>query len=158
MTTIKFTLEGLKQSFNYIEKDKDYINIDDILLILQKRDIQKNEVEFMKYLNTEYDAWDSINDNDKIQLNKEKGLKLLIKIKRKVQNERHNLKKKELMEKMFVIDKNLDELLISEYEKNNKSKEETSSLNIPNIKSYISEPQRVKQQLIIIFLIMKQIK
>ena len=138
MTTIKFTLEGLKQSFNYIEKDKDYINIDDILLILQKRDIQKNEVEFMKYLNTEYDAWDSINDNDKIQLNKEKGLKLLIKIKRKVQNERHNLKKKELMEKMFVIDKNLDELLISEYEKNNKSKEETSSLNIPNIKSYSS--------------------
>ena len=94
MTTIKFTLEGLKQTFNYIEKDKDYINIDNILLILQKRGIQKNEVEFIKYLNTEYDAWDSINDNDKIQLNKEKGLKLLIKIKRKVQNERHNLKKR----------------------------------------------------------------
>ena len=42
------------------------------------------------------------------------------------------------MEKMFVIDKNLDEILISEYEKNNKSKEDTSSLNIPNIKSYSS--------------------
>lgn len=94
MTTIKFTLEGLKQSFDYIEKEKDYIYFDDILSILQQREIQKSEIEFIKYLNTEYDAWDPINVNEKLLLNKEKGLKLLIKIKRKVKNEKYNKKKK----------------------------------------------------------------
>ena len=149
MSTIKFTLEGLKQSFNYIEKEKDYINIDDILLILQKREIQKNEVEFIKYLNTEYNAWDSIKDNEKLQLNKEKDLKILIKIKkrRKVQNEELSKKKEELMKKMDKIDKEIDEILINESKKNNKSKkndkskknnkskEEELALYPPNIRS-----------------------
>ena len=86
MTTIKFTLEGLKQSFDYIEKEKDFIAFDDILSILQKREIQKNEIEFIKYLNTEYDAWDPINVNEKIPLNKEKGLKSKYQfLKRKLQ-------------------------------------------------------------------------
>ena len=133
MTTIKFTLEGLKQSFDYIEKEKDFIAFDDILSILQKREIQKNEIEFIKYLNTEYDAWDPINVNEKIPLNKEKGLKLLIKVKRKVKNEKYNKKKEELMQKMHIIDKTADEILIHESEKNNKSKYETSTLNLINI-------------------------
>ena len=135
MTTIKFTLEGLKQSFNYIEKEKEYIGIDDILLILQKREIQKNEVEFIKYLNTEYNAWDPIDNNEKIKLNKEKGVKLLIKIKRKVQNERQNKKKEELFGKMQIIDKKINEILLNENEKNNAMKKEDSSMNIQNIKS-----------------------
>ena len=133
MTTIKFTLEGLKQSFDYIEKEKDFIAFDDILSILQKREIQKNEIEFIKYLNTEYDAWDPINVNEKIPLNKEKGLKLLIKVKRKIKNEKYNKKKEELMEKMHIIDKTADEILIHESEKNNKSKDETSTLDVINI-------------------------
>jgi hypothetical protein len=37
MTTITFILEGLDQTFNYIEKEKNYFDIDDILSILQKR-------------------------------------------------------------------------------------------------------------------------
>jgi len=133
MTTIKFTLEGLKQSFDYIEKEKDFIAFDDILSILQKREIQKNEIEFIKYLNTEYDAWDPINVNEKIPLNKEKGLKLLIKVKRKVKNEKYNKKKEELMKKMHIIDKTADEILIHESEKNNKSQDKTSTLDLINI-------------------------
>ena len=139
MTTIKFTLEGLKQSFNYIEKEKDYIYFDDILSILQKREIQKSEIEFIKYLNTEYDAWDPININEKLLLNKEKGLKLLIKIKRKVKNEKYNKKKEELMEIMNRIDKTADKILIYESEKYNKSKEEALALNLFNIKPYSSQ-------------------
>ena len=135
MTTIKFTLEGINQTFNYIEKEKEYIDIDDILIILQKRDIQKNDVEYIKYLNTEYDAWELINDSDILQLNKEKGLELSIETKSNVQNEKYILKKNELMEKMYIIDKKIDEIVYDDNEKNNKAKEESSTLNIPYIKS-----------------------
>ena len=83
MATIKFILEGLNESFNIIEKEKDYINIDDILLILQNRGIQKNEVVFIKYLNAEYNSWELVEDNEKLQLDKEAGLQLLIETKTK---------------------------------------------------------------------------
>ena len=135
MTTIKFILEGFNESFNYIEKEKDYINIDDILLILQKRGIQKNEVVFIKYLNAEYNAWELVNDNEKLKLNKEKGLQLSIETKSNVQNGSLNIKKNELMEEMQFIDKKIDEIVNNESEKNNKTKEESSTLNIPYIKS-----------------------
>ena len=127
MATIKFILEGLNESFKIIEKEKDYINIDDILLILQKRGIQKNEVVFIKYLNAEYKAWELVNDTEKLQLNKEKSLELSIETKNKTKNE--------LMEKMELIDKKIDEIVNNESKKNNKTKEESSSLNIPYIKS-----------------------
>ena len=135
MATIKFILEGLNESFNIIEKEKDYINIDDILLILQKRGIQKNEVVFIKYLNAEYNAWELVNDNEKLKLNKEKDLQLLIETKSNVQNGTLNIKKNKLMEKMELIDKKIDEIVNNESKKNNKTKEESSTLNIPYIKS-----------------------
>ena len=135
MTTIKFILEGFNESFNYIEKEKDYINIDDILLILQKRGIQKNEVVFIKYLNAEYNAWELVNDNEKLKLNKEKDLQLLIETKSNVQNGTLNIKKNKLMEKMQFIDKKIDEIVNNESEKNNKTKEESSTSNSPYIKS-----------------------
>ncbi len=134
MATINFILEG-NQSFNYIEKEKDYIGIDDILFILQKREIQKNEVEFVKYLNEDFNAWELVNDYEKIKLNKTKVLQLLIETKNKVKNESQNRKIKELIGKMKIIDKKIDEIVNREIEKNNKNKEESSTLSIPYIKS-----------------------
>ena len=125
MAKIEFILEGLNQTFDYIEKEKNYIDIGDILSILQKNEIQKNEVVFIKYLNTEYNAWELIKDNEKLQIGKEEGLQLLIETK----------SKNELMEKMYIIDKKIDEIVNNEIEKNNKMKEESSNLNIPYIKS-----------------------
>ena len=125
MTKIEFILEGHNQSFNYIEKEKNYIDIGDILSILQKKGIQKNDVVFIKYLNLEYNAWELVKDNKKLQLDKKTGLQLLIETKTK----------NELMEKMYIIDKKLDEIINNEIEKNNKMKEESSNSNIPYIKS-----------------------
>ena len=125
MAKIEFILEGLNQTFDYIEKEKNYIDIGDILSILQKKEIQKNEVVFIKYLNTEYNAWELIKDNEKLQIGKEECLQLLIETK----------SKNELMEKMYIIDKKIDEIVNNEIEKNNKMKEESSNLNIPYIKS-----------------------
>ena len=125
MTKIEFILEGHNQSFNYIEKEKNYIDIGDILSLLQKKGIQKNDVVFIKYLNLEYNAWELVKDNKKLQLDKKTGLQLLIETKTK----------NELMEKMYIIDKKLDEIINNEIEKNNKMKEESSNSNIPYIKS-----------------------
>ena len=125
MTKIEFILERFNQSFNYIEKEKNYIDIEDILSILQKNGIQKNEVVFIKYLNKEYNAWELVKDNEKLQLIKKEGLQFLIETKSKY----------ELMEKMHIINKKIDEIINNEIEKNNKMKEESSNSNIPYIKS-----------------------
>ena len=121
MTKIEITIEGLEINFIYIEKDRDYINNDIILFILQKKDIKKEEVEFIRYLSPQYDAWMLLDENEKLKLDKEKGLKLLIKVNRYIESERQAVKKKEIMDKIKNINEKVNDE-ISKLKKSNKKR------------------------------------
>ena len=124
MTKIKFILEGVNQTFNHKKRKKLYWCWRYFKYSSKKGNSKKWSWIYI-YLNIEYNAWELVKDNEKLQLDKEEVLQLLIETKGK------NV----LLEKMYIIDKRIDEIINNEIEKNNKIKEESSISNIPYIKS-----------------------
>ena len=81
MTKIEITIDGDPNPITYIEKEKDFINTDIIINILQNLNENKNEneIEFIRYLNTKYDAWVLLKENDDILI--KEGFRILVKLK-----------------------------------------------------------------------------
>ena len=120
MTNIEITIDG-EPTILYIEKQRDYIDTEIIYYIIQKykkRKIEKEQIEFIWYLNQKYDAWIKINENEKIKISN--GLKILVKLKDETEdNDIQIIKKKIILDKI----KNLNNRIDKEISKlNNKKK------------------------------------
>ena len=111
MAKIEIIIDGKPNSIEYTEKDRDSTNAEIILNIIQK--IYKNttdeQIEFIRYLNPEYDAWVLLKKDDEIQIRN--GLKILVKLEEGTFNENQLLKKKNIIGKISDLNKKIDKEL-----------------------------------------------
>ena len=89
----------------YTEKKKAYIDRETIFLVIlqYKKDILKEQIKNIRYLNEKYDAYEILKENEKINIRN--GLKILVKIEEeKAINENQALKKKEIVDKISSLE------------------------------------------------------
>ena len=130
MTNIKIIIEGESSPINYVEKEKNYINIEKVLFILQnEKNINKDKVKFIRRLNHKYNAWMAFNEDEKIEFDKEEDIKILVETKDEI-DEVQNNKKKEIIKKINDISEKVDNELSN---LNNKSELKTPKKQNSNL-------------------------
>lgn len=118
-------------TINHTE-NRDTINSEYILYILQeKENIQKNQIDFIRYLHPEYNAFILFKENENIKLNKDKGLKILVqkKIEYKL-DENIEKERQEINTKIDNLCQNIEKE-ISQLDNKTKKKEENPSTSPP---------------------------
>ena len=145
MTKIEITIDGDPNPITYIEKEKDFINTDIIINILQNLNENKNEneIEFIRYLNTKYDAWVLLKENDDILI--KEGFRILVKLKENNFDETQLLKKKEIINKITELNKKIDNELSKLNKQKNKKIEDLRPSRTFNLKN-ISENEKEKEK------------
>ena len=113
MAEIEIIIDGEPEPIIYKEKDNDYINVKIITCIIQNyKNEQKDKdiIEFIRYLNPEYDAWVRLNEAENLKI--KNGLKILVKLKEENENNIQIIKKKEIIDKINNLNNKIDEELV----------------------------------------------